>query len=120
MDARRLAWWLFFIIGLVLLFHPLFARYGHAAPVFRAQSASSGPVALKLLQDPCKNSAVIAYLTKLGAGPNLRKFKAAVLTYGGRDWASCWIEFDGYVYSVDEEGSPLEPIPRKQFKEEGV
>jgi hypothetical protein len=63
----------------------------------------------------CEHSKILAHLVAMGAGQLLEHFKKATLTYGGRDWESCWIELDGFVMSVDEEGVPLEPIPSNRF-----
>lgn len=68
----------------------------------------------------CENSTILAHLVAMGAGQFLDQFKKATLTYGGRKWESCWIELDGFVMSVDEEGVPLEPIPSNRFSKVGV
>ena len=79
-----------------------------------------GKVQLVIHETPCLNTTIQAHIVRMGGGHLLDKFKAATLTYGGRDWQSCWVEMDGFVVSVDEEGSPLEPIELARFKEDGV
>ncbi len=68
----------------------------------------------------CDDADILAVLLRMGAGDFLATFKKGTLTYGGREWRSCWTEIDGTVYSVDEEGVPFEPIPARSFKKTGV
>lgn len=93
------------------------ARAG-AAEVFRGFDRQGGVAALKLQEEPCTNKAVMEQLRKRAL--DVRRFKAAVLTYGGRDWASCWIDLDDTVLSIDEEGAPFQPVPRHLFKDNSI
>lgn len=77
-----------------------------------------GEVVLVRHQEPCDDAAILLHLQRGGLGRIAHQFKRATLTYGGRDWKSCWIEVGEWVYSVDEEGSPLERIPVDRFKDD--
>lgn len=114
MKPVRVAWLLFalFLLGI------LFVGYAHSAEVFRSQRSDGSPVALRLSEKPCEDARVIAHLRE--ALLDDRRFKAATLTYGGRDWASCWAEIRGAVVSIDEAGSPLQPVPRARFRDEAI
>ena len=90
-----------------------------AAEVFRA-NMEKGPMSLKLLEARCSDAAVLKHLMQRVRPDLLDKFKDARLHWEGKDWASCWIELDGMVYSMDAEGAPLQPIPRALFKEDSV
>lgn len=67
----------------------------------------------------CNDADILAHILRLGGGERAGEFKKGTLTYDGRDWRSCWIEVGGLVYSIDEEGSPLEPLPSRLFKARG-
>ena len=96
----------------------LLASQAIGAPVFRAQTPV-GPVALKLHNTPCKSEKVKAHFPKVR--PEFHdKLRAATLTYGGKDWESCWVVVGGFVNSIDEEGAFLEPIDMRAFKDDAV
>ena len=99
------------VIGLALAaaLYPALSR----ADEFRSQDRS---VALVRHDAKCDDADILAHILRLGGGDLLQQFKKATLTYGGRDWRSCWIEVDGMVYSIDEEGSPLQPLPARLFR----
>ena len=84
------------------------------ADAFRAPR---GDVVLVRHQAQCEDADILAALLKMGAGHLVGDFKKATLTWEGRDWRSCWIEADGYVYSIDETGELLQPIPASLFKD---
>ena len=87
----------------------------YAAPTFRGIGSNNRPMKLVLYQEPC--SAEVLFWIK----PQLHDlFKRATLTWGGRDWKSCWIELDDIVYSIDEAGDVFQPIPADLFFEPGV
>jgi hypothetical protein len=94
------------------------ATNAYAAPVFKSEHGGH-PVVLKLLETPCKPK-VMAHIQRKIRPEFHADMRAAKLTYGGADWDSCWIAVDGHVYSIDEEGAPLQPIPLRAFNEEGV
>ena len=48
------------------------------------------------------DAGVAAALRRLARAELVARFKAATLTWGGRDWRSCWIEWQGEIYSIDE------------------
>ena len=109
--------WLACLIVLALIF----SGYVMAQErVFRSIAGNGRPMALRLLEPPCADATVLKYLTPKVAPDYLVKFKAAVLTWEGRNWESCWIEFDKVIYSIDEEGVQLQPIPKRLFKDEAT
>lgn len=108
------------VIGITLgaALYPVIAR---AAEVFRSTDDRGGPMVLKLYKEKCENAAVNSALLQMQIAPQfLFLFKRATLFYWGREWASCWLEHDGRVLSIDEQGSPLQPIPRSMFKDDTV
>lgn len=109
-----LAGWLFvvglFAVGLVTC--------AQAAEVFRGLDSMGGPAALRIKEEPCTNEKVLAQLRDNML--DVTRFKAATLTYHGREWASCWAERRGVVHSMDEEGSPFQAVPRRLFRDESI
>lgn len=83
-------------------------------------ASQRGEVKLVRHQAPCDDADIGAHILRLGGGELLGQFKKATLTYGGREWRSCWVEVHGMVYSVDEEGEPLQAIPASMFKDGGA
>jgi hypothetical protein len=91
--------------------------------VFRGTHQDGSQVALRIFTaKPCTDDRVLMFLDKkYGAPPDLLPhFKASILTWQGKDWASCWIEQQGYVVSVDEEGAPFQPVRMSKMKDEGI
>jgi hypothetical protein len=89
----------------------------------RAESsvaAADGSVKYVRHDGQCEDADILKHLAQMGAGERLSEFKRGTLTYGGREWRSCWIEVDEMVYSVDEEGSPLQALPARIFKQAGT
>jgi hypothetical protein len=82
-----------------------------------AYRSKNGEAALVRHQTQCDDADILTHILRLGGGELLGQFKKATLTYGGREWRSCWIEIDGMVYSVDEEGAPMQAIPASLFKD---
>lgn len=107
-----LAAWLF-VIG---LFSAGVVTCAHSAEVFRSQDDKGGAAILKLHAEPCGNEKVLAHITT----PFRPLFKRATLFYWGQEWASCWLDHDGIVISVDEMGAQFQPVPRRLFKDESV
>ena len=107
------------VIVAVLIFGPLiYLAQAQAAEVFRDKDDRGGPAVLKLSDKPCTNAKVRAHLfDKL---LDDRRFKAATLFYWGREWAACWVDRNGIVHSMDEQGAPLQPVPRTAFKDDAV
>lgn len=89
-----------------------------AAPKFEAIGQDGHPAELELLETPCTNKKVVAQLRSKAL--DVRRFKAAVLTFGGKTWASCWIELQQLVFSIDEEGAPFQAVPRRLFKDSTI
>jgi len=91
--------------------------------VFRGTHQDGSPVALRIFTaKPCTDARILGFLEhKYGAPPELiPHFKASILTWQGKDWASCWIEQQGYVVSVDEEGASFQPVRMSRMKDEGI
>lgn len=116
-----------YVIGLLALVALGIAVTWHtkanAAPLFKNIGNDGRPVSLRLLDTPCTHPKVKAHLEANVKDEFIPKFKSAVLHYGGKDWASCWIEYQGFVLSYDEEGAPFAPptgIPLEMFKEDSV
>lgn len=115
------------VLGMVL-----YSAKAGAALNYRAQAPNGQSVGLRLSDAPCTNEKVKAHLAAVIRPEYLDKFKAAVLTWGGRDWHSCWftitvIDQGGreheMVWSLDEEGSPFNPpygIPKQMFREDAI
>jgi hypothetical protein len=118
LDRRELTilgrWFWGTVIAVVAVF--LWSVQAYAAKVFKAEGRDGNPAALRLFDKPCTDQKVLSKVMEAMRD----KLKAAQLTYGGAEWASCWIELNGSVYSIDEEGAPFQPVPRYLFKEEGV
>ena len=94
----------------------LLVMYGSCWPVLADEFFTKDrSVGLVRHEARCEHSKILAHLVAMGGGQFLDKFKKATLTFGGREWESCWIEMDGFVISIDEEGAPLEPIPARLF-----
>jgi hypothetical protein len=104
--------------ALVAVFALLWVKDAKAAEMFRGMGGDGKPAILKILNEPCTNEKVVGHLQSRLL--DFRLFKRAILTYGDRDWASCWAEVNGVVLSVDEEDAPFQAVPRVLFKEEGI
>jgi len=105
----------------VLLVVALFALLALGFSVFASEvfTAKDGKesVTLRLYDKPCTNPKVVALVQP----SRLPLLKAATLTWtDGKDYASCWVDLNGTVYSIDEGGDPLQPIPRELFKVEQI
>jgi len=87
-----------------------------ADPQLVAQNGDS----LTLHSSPCEDSAILAHIVATGGGHLLDRFKKATLVYRGQVFKSCWIEDSGWVYSIDETGDRLPPIPRLDFKDKTI
>ena len=111
----KVVWGSFALLVVMLIAAPAWA-----VPVFKATKPNGSEVALKLLDTRCSDPTVLKHLAAKVRPEFLDKFKDARLKWDGKDWSSCWIEFDGVVYSIDEEGSQLQPIPREAFQEDTV
>jgi hypothetical protein len=117
-QRRQIRSWVFIAAAaLGVLALSFFAGRATAAEVFKAEN-EQGPVVLRLSKEPCTDKKMLDVLYERILDD--RRFKAAVLTYGGKDWKSCWVEVDGAVLSIDEEGAPFQPVPRQMFREEGI
>jgi hypothetical protein len=117
-ERRKLRSWAHYALGAGCALALFIAAFNAvAAPMFKS---SDGTVSLRLLDTPCSNEKVLFFIAQKVQPEFIAKFKDAVLTYGGRDWKSCWIEYQGHVFSMDEEGAPFQPIPLQYFKENTI
>jgi hypothetical protein len=98
----------------------LVASVALAGEVFRGEDLDGRFASLELFQEPCANDAVLAWLKANLQLKLVPLFNRAVLRWKGKDWASCWLDVNGTVYSVDEEGSKFQPVPRAFFKDDSV
>lgn len=123
-QARRLIilpWAIWAAIIGITLAAALYPAMGHAAEVFRSQDDKGGAANLTLHAEPCGDAKVMAHLVQKGIPAEwIGKFQRATLFYWGRNWASCWVEYNGTVISFDEEGAPFQPIPRRLFRDESI
>jgi hypothetical protein len=115
-KASRLLVWL--LVAPLALCLALAAGKVFAGETFRGFSEQGGEVVLRLGKEPCTNKAILVVMKDRFL--DARRFKAAVLTWGGKAWASCWVERQGVIHSLDEEGAAFQPVPRAAFKDESV
>ena len=87
-----------------------------ADPQLVAQNGDS----ITLHSSPCEDSTILAHIVASGGGHLLDKFKTATLLFKGQVFKSCWIESDGWVYSIDEAGDKLQPLLRADFKDKTI
>lgn len=111
--------WILVIAGVICL-----VGQAKAALNYRAETPS-GTVGLRLSEAPCTYEKVLVHIK-----PEFHSMlKAAILTYGGRDWQACYIEMDmpgptgkveAMIFAVDEEGAPLQALPKSIFKDDTI
>ena len=116
--------WTFWALVLVAVFGALHSGKAFSALNFKIDTPQ-GVVGLRLSEAPCTNKKVLSHIREEFHS----MFKAAVLTWGGRDWHSCYMVVEladqlgmvqDTVISVDEEGSPLVPIPKSKFLDDSI
>lgn len=76
--------------------------------------------ALTLHEARCEDPTILAHLLAQWAGQLLERFKQATLFFRGQSYKSCWIEDDGFVYSIDEGGDRLQELPRAGFQDDKI
>ncbi len=92
----------------------------NAAEVFATEDRTDQAMSLTLLETKCSNE-VIRVLLAARIKPELvAAFKDSRLLWQGKEYASCWLDHEGVVYSIDELGEPLQPIPREYFKDKSI
>lgn len=123
-GARRfvgfIAWLFCLVVFAAILAANAQAQGTERSLVFRSIGDTGKIVVLRIYDGPCLDAAVLAHLARRADPDFITKFKTALLTWEGRNWASCWIEFGGMVYSMDAEGSQLQPIDKRLFKDEAI
>lgn len=108
------------LFGLLLLLAVSAAEAQEFRALFKSRSPSGSELVLRRTQASCTNQQVRAALALAVSPELLRQFKRSILTWEGRDWESCWIERDGYVYSMDEAGELLQPVPEGLFRSDDL
>lgn len=97
----------------------------YAALNYRAPGANGQVAGLRLSEAPCSYEKVLKHIKEQFHS----RFKAAILTWNGRDWQSCYTEFDApneagkvetFIFSIDEEGAPFNPVPKRMFREDSI
>lgn len=134
-ERRRLIilpWLVWAVIVGLAIGSVLYAGRVQAALSYEAMGGNGQAAKLRLSEAPCTNAKVIKHLHALIKPEYISQFKAAVLTWGGRDWHSCWLILDlidqngrdvQTIWSVDEEGAPFNPpygVPRSLFREDSI
>lgn len=118
-GARRATRILAALLGIFLAAAVVIAN---ASEVFRAGDQNGRPMSLRLLDEPCSPE-VVKWLPTRVQPQFHAAMRAAILNWGGRDWKACWIDVDGDVYSLDEEGVMLnggQGTPRRLFRDDSV
>lgn len=75
----------------------------------RGHGVDAGTVMRIYVDKPCTNETVLAIINDKVLPQFLGLFRAAVLTWQGKDYASCWLEYAGRMMSYDENGDPFNP-----------
>lgn len=123
--VMKFAWalWMALIVALTIgaMLLPMVAQADGPSVVYRGvRQQNCQPMALRLFATKCSNAAVLKILQVRIKPEYLDQFFDAKLSWDGREYASCWLEIDGHVVSIDEEGAPLQPIPLAAFKDEAL
>lgn len=106
------------VVLIVLLLAAMAWGLAHAGEVFRGFDDQGDPAFYRLSEKPCTDERVLAHLKDMVL--DYRRFNAGALRWHGKDWSSCWVEIQGRVYSVDEEGEAFQVLPRALFKDESI
>ena len=114
-NHMKVVWGLFALLVAAFIAVPALA-----APVFKTQGPDGGPASLTLLETQCSDPTVLKHLKNMVKPDFLDKLKNARLLWENKVWASCWFEYQGVVYSVDEEGTQLQPVERSRFKDNSI
>ena len=96
---------------MALTFVLLPAALAASAVVFTSKDKQDRPMALWLFQEPCSEK-VMQHLKE----EYRERFRASKLTWGGKDYESCWTVMGGAVHSIDETGELMNPIPIHLFR----
>ena len=111
-------------IAVLVVLLAVFAPRAHAnttwSAVFKAEGQDGRPMSIRIYDRPCVNASVIKALVVTVKPEFLDKFRAAKLHWHGKDYEACWLEYGGMVYAIDEEGAPLQPLPKSVFGEDGI
>lgn len=111
--------WRLILVGLILGAFAWIAE-SNAAEVFTADMRNGQKMSLTLKETQCSDADVLKHLLAQVRPELLGQFKDAILRWENKDWASCWIDIQGMVYSMDAEGAPLQPLPREMFRESTI
>lgn len=118
------------MLRIVLMLCLLAFSPAEAALTYKAQGQNGQVAGLRLSEAPCTNQKVRDAVLARVPPQYHDRFKAAVLTWGGADWHSCWTKIEvidqhgqehEMVWSIDEEGAPFNPpygIPLRLFRDD--
>ena len=103
------------ILGVLAILFPLSVLA--AEPLtFEGEDPSGQLARLTLYDKPCENDAV-----KAGFAEAIHeRLRMSVLVWQGKEYASCYVIAGGVVFSLDETGDRMQPIPLSAFDERGV
>lgn len=100
---------------------------------FAGKDRQGRPTALRLSEAPCSSAVILGHLKARELPEKVaQRFKASVLTWGGRDWQACWLkvwvindegEREENIYAIDEEGDTVQPpsgLPLRLFRENSL
>lgn len=126
-DVMQPSWWMQIVWTIWMVFISTgilgvgaWIIEANAAEVFKADMQNGQKMSLTLKETQCSDADVLKHLLARVRPELLNQFKDATLRWEGKDWASCWIDVQGMVYSMDAEGSPLQPLPREMFRESTI
>lgn len=110
------------VLLIILLLAVLLARHAIAGEVLRGDDDKGGEMVLRLNPGPCHETVVRWFPSRVY--PEYREqMRDAELTWHGRQWHACWIDIEGRVYVLDEQGATLmgngaDFFPRRAFRKE--
>ena len=128
-NHLRVVWGAFALLVVLFIAAPTFAQDKTGkSTVFKHEDRNGYPMALRLYQSPCLDDKVMGRLIRMVKPDMIEKFQTAVLTWQGKEYASCWIEIlqdkedprSGLIFSVDETGETLQPIPASEFVDDTI
>lgn len=104
------------LILLAFLFLAVWATsaYANFGMIFEWRGGDGSKNVLRLLDKPCESKKILDFIQDAYH----KQFRAAQLTYQGKQYASCWMASGGSVHSIDEAGDLLPPIRMDAFRED--
>ena len=105
----RMVWGAFALLAVAFILVP--TAWAQSAVVFMSKDQQGRPMALWLFEKPCT-----AKVARHIRSEYRDLFRSSKLTWGGKDYESCWIVQGGSVHSIDETGELMLPIPIHLFR----